>query len=133
MEQSLQPGENKCGMIVWRMEYFPPECPSGREVSPNPNNPQRRINPFKIIIIANDITFLSGSFAPEEDMTFYKASELARRLGNIAYCRLASHASAGIPRIYISANSGARIGLADEVKNAFRVCHPFFFFFGVFL
>ena len=26
-----------------------------------------------------------------------------------------------IPRIYISANSGARIGLADEVTSLFRV------------
>ena len=27
----------------------------------------------------------------------------------------------GIPRIYLAANSGARIGLAEEVKHAFRV------------
>ena len=27
----------------------------------------------------------------------------------------------GLPRIYISANSGARIGLADEVKSVFKV------------
>lgn len=27
----------------------------------------------------------------------------------------------GVPRIYISANSGARIGLAEEVKALFRV------------
>ena len=38
---------------------------------------------------------------------FFKASELARKLG--------------IPRIYISANSGARIGIAEEVMAVFRV------------
>jgi len=32
----------------------------------------------------------------------------------------------GLPRIYISANSGARIGLAEEVKSLFKVawCDP---------
>ena len=29
--------------------------------------------------------------------------------------------SQGIPFVYISANSGARIGLAEEVKHQFRV------------
>lgn len=27
----------------------------------------------------------------------------------------------GVPRIYLAANSGARIGLADEVKDQFKV------------
>ena len=27
----------------------------------------------------------------------------------------------GLPRVYISANSGARIGLAEEIKNLFRI------------
>ena len=39
--------------------------------------------------------------------SFQKASELAR--------------SRGLPRIYISANSGARIGLAEEIKHLYRV------------
>ena len=38
---------------------------------------------------------------------FQKASVMAR--------------SQGIPFVYISANSGARIGLAEEVKHQFRV------------
>lgn len=29
--------------------------------------------------------------------------------------------SEGLPRIYIAANSGARIGLAEELKTLFRV------------
>lgn len=57
-----------------------PEYPNGRE----------------IVVIANDITFKIGSFGPEEDMLFLKASEFARE-----------HK---LPRVYIAANSGARIG-----------------------
>ncbi|XP_022081008.1 acetyl-CoA carboxylase-like isoform X4 [Acanthaster planci] len=84
-------GENRIGMVAWKFTFVTPEYPEGRDV----------------IIIANDITFKIGSFGPEEDRLFEKASELARSLG--------------IPRIYLSANSGARIGLAEEVKQRFKV------------
>ena len=40
-------------------------------------------------------------------MLFQRASELARQ-----------HK---LPRIYLAANSGARIGLAEEIKHLFRV------------
>ena len=40
-------------------------------------------------------------------MPVQKASELARQ--------------EGLPRIYIAANSGARIGLANEVKSLFKI------------
>ncbi|KND02645.1 uncharacterized protein SPPG_01732 [Spizellomyces punctatus DAOM BR117] len=92
VETVREPGENTCGMVAWDFELFTPEYPEGRH----------------IVIVANDITFNIGSFGPMEDLVFFKASEYARRLG--------------IPRIYISANSGARIGLADEVINHFNVC-----------
>jgi acetyl-CoA carboxylase/biotin carboxylase 1 len=78
-------------MIAWKLSFMTPEFPSGRDV----------------ILIANDITFKIGSFGTEEDQLFKKASELARKLG--------------IPRIYLSANSGARIGLAEELKDMFKV------------
>lgn len=68
-----------------------PEYPEGRD----------------IIVICNDITHMIGSFGPQEDELFLRASELAR--------------VEGIPRIYIAANSGARIGLAEEVKHMFQV------------
>ncbi|CAF0748849.1 unnamed protein product [Brachionus calyciflorus] len=84
-------GENNNGMIAWRMSIKTPEYPQGRD----------------IIVIANDITYKIGSFGMEEDIVFKKASELARKLA--------------IPRIYISANSGARIGLADELKEMFQI------------
>ncbi|RKO91753.1 acetyl-CoA carboxylase [Blyttiomyces helicus] len=86
-----EPGSNTCGMVAWDMELFTPEYPEGRH----------------IVVIANDITFNQGSFGTVEDLLFYRASEYARKLG--------------IPRIYISANSGARIGLASEVLSRFQI------------
>ncbi|XP_048578343.1 acetyl-CoA carboxylase-like isoform X1 [Nematostella vectensis] len=86
------PGENAIGMIAWRMECMTVE-----------SAPARR----QFIVVANDITHMIGSFAPQEDLLFKKASELAR--------------SEGIPFIYIAANSGARIGVAEEVKHVFQV------------
>ena len=60
-----------------------------------------------MIVISNDITIAIGSFGPKEDALFQRASELARKLR--------------IPRIYLAANSGARMGLAREVQDTFRV------------
>ncbi|XP_016913942.1 acetyl-CoA carboxylase isoform X3 [Apis cerana] len=92
VEQKRLPGENNIGMVAWRLRLYTPEYPiTGRD----------------IILIANDLTHLIGSFGPKEDLVFFKASERARQLG--------------IPRIYFSANSGARIGLAEEVKGLFRI------------
>lgn len=54
----------QCGMVAWRMKLSTPEYPDGRE----------------IILIANDLTFLIGSFGPREDILFNKASILARQL-----------------------------------------------------
>ncbi|KAI0339517.1 hypothetical protein BDW22DRAFT_1361595 [Trametopsis cervina] len=82
-------GNNTCGMVGWVFTLHTPEYPHGR----------------KAVVIANDITYKIGSFGPEEDNFFHLASEYAR-----------DH---GIPRIYLSANSGARIGLAEEVMPLF--------------
>ncbi|KAK2176007.1 hypothetical protein NP493_691g01001 [Ridgeia piscesae] len=84
-------GENQIGMVAWRMTMKTPEFPEGRD----------------IIVLANDITYMIGSFSPKEDMLFKMASELARKQG--------------LPRIYLAANSGARLGLAEEIKHLFRV------------
>ncbi|RLU22271.1 hypothetical protein DMN91_004549 [Ooceraea biroi] len=91
VEQKRLPGENDIGMIAWRLTLYTPEYPDGRD----------------IILIANDLTFMIGSFGVREDLVFYRASEKARQLG--------------CPRIYFAANSGARIGLAEEVKALFRI------------
>lgn len=84
-EVSREAGTNTHGMVGWLVTAKTPEYPKGR----------------RFIIIANDITFKIGSFGPLEDKFFFKCTELARRLG--------------IPRIYLSANSGARIGMAEEL------------------
>jgi len=84
-EVNREHGNNTIGMVGWIVTAKTPEYPRGR----------------RFIIIANDITFKIGSFGPQEDKFFHKCSELARKLG--------------IPRIYLSANSGARIGLAEEI------------------
>ncbi|CAM9927826.1 unnamed protein product, partial [Ectocarpus sp. 4 AP-2014] len=84
-------GTNKVGMLAWHVMMRTPEYPEGRE----------------IVVIANDVTFQSGSFGVAEDDFFLAASEYARKLG--------------LPRIYISSNSGARIGLVEELKPKFKV------------
>ncbi|XP_076323761.1 acetyl-CoA carboxylase-like [Tachypleus tridentatus] len=91
VEQKRLPGENDIGMVAWKITLCTPEYASGRDV----------------IVISNDITYMIGTFAPKEDLLFLKASEKARALG--------------IPRLYIAANSGARIGLAEEIKHLFQV------------
>jgi len=91
VEVNREPGANTIGMVGWIVTAKTPEYPRGR----------------RFIIIANDITFKIGSFGPQEDKFFHKCSELARKLG--------------IPRIYLSANSGARIGMAEEVIPHFSV------------
>eukprot|EP00066_Takifugu_rubripes_P024799 XP_011614065.1 PREDICTED: acetyl-CoA carboxylase 2 isoform X2 [Takifugu rubripes] len=91
VQMNRLPGDNDVGMVAFRMKMKTPEYPEGRD----------------IIVICNDITHMIGSFGPQEDELFLKASALAR--------------AEGIPRIYIAANSGARIGLAEEIKHMFQV------------
>uniref|UniRef100_A0A3Q3IDI1 acetyl-CoA carboxylase n=1 Tax=Monopterus albus TaxID=43700 RepID=A0A3Q3IDI1_MONAL len=91
VQMNRLPGGNEIGMVAWRMTLRTPEYPAGRE----------------IIVISNDITHKIGSFGPQEDVLFLRASEMARE--------------SGIPRIYIAANSGARIGLAEEIRHMFQV------------
>ncbi|KAH3678328.1 hypothetical protein WICMUC_001561 [Wickerhamomyces mucosus] len=90
-EVSRDAGANSIGMVGFKVLAKTPEYPRGRQ----------------FLIVANDITFKIGSFGPQEDHFFNKVTELARKLG--------------IPRIYLSANSGARIGIADELVPLFQV------------
>ena len=78
-------------MVGWVLNMKTPEYPEGREV----------------VLIANDVTVQSGSFGVEEDEFFYKASKMAR--------------AKKLPRLYISCNSGARIGLVDELKGKLNI------------
>jgi acetyl-CoA carboxylase/biotin carboxylase 1 len=85
------PGNNQIGMLAWHTILKTPQYPQGREV----------------IIIANDVTVQTGSFGVLEDDFFYKISEYARHRG--------------LPKVFISCNAGARIGLVDELKSKFKI------------
>merc|ERR1711937_39157 len=61
----------------------------------------------EVVFIANDVTVQSGSFGVPEDEIFYKASKYARENK--------------MPRLYISCNAGARIGLVDELKSKINI------------
>jgi len=91
VEVDRAPGNNAFGMVGWVFTLRTPEYPNGR----------------KVVVVANDITYKIGSFGPTEDQFFYLVTQYAR--------------ARGLPRIYLSANSGARIGLAEEVLNLFSV------------
>ena len=84
-------GTNKEGMVAWLVTMKTPEYPDGREV----------------VFVANDVTVQSGSFGVPEDEIFFKASKYAREKK--------------IPRVYIACNSGARIGLVDDLKPKFNI------------
>jgi acetyl-CoA carboxylase/biotin carboxylase 1 len=91
VKEKRYPGSNKIGMLAWLTTLKTPQYPEGRQV----------------VFIANDVTVQSGSFGVQEDEFFYKASEYAR--------------VRGLPRVFISCNSGARIGLVDDLKPKFKV------------
>jgi len=91
VQQQRGAGANDVGMVAWLMELKTTEYPNGRQV----------------VLIANDITHKAGSFGTREDVVFKMASEFAR--------------DRRIPRLYVAANSGARIGLAEGVRKAYRV------------
>ncbi|KAH6919057.1 acetyl CoA carboxylase [Coprinopsis sp. MPI-PUGE-AT-0042] len=88
-EVNRAPGNNTFGMVAWTFTMRTPEFPEGR----------------KAIVVAHDITFKIGSVGPVEDQFFYLVTQYARQHG--------------LPRIYLSANSGARIGVAEEVIPLF--------------
>ena len=85
------PGQNNVGMIAWIWTMKVPEKTEGRQV----------------VVIANDASHSAGSFGPKEDAVFKAATELGLKRK--------------LPIIYLSVNSGARFGLAEEVRNKFKV------------
>ncbi|GJJ11159.1 hypothetical protein Clacol_005391 [Clathrus columnatus] len=89
-EVDRAPGNNSCGMVAWVFTLYTPEFSEGR----------------RIVVIANDITFKIGSFGPQEDEFFHLVSQYARQYG--------------LPRVYLSANSGARLGIAEELFPLFE-------------
>lgn len=84
-------GSNTVGMVAWSLHMVTPECPSGRTV----------------LVVVNDVTHGAGSFGVREDAVFKAVTDRA--------------AAERLPLVYLAANSGARIGVAEEVRAAFRV------------
>ncbi|KAG6370295.1 ClpP/crotonase-like domain-containing protein [Boletus reticuloceps] len=58
-----------------------------------------------VVVIVNDIAYKIRSFGPIEDQFSYPVTKYPR--------------ARGLPRIHLSTNSGARIGLAEDVMNLF--------------
>jgi len=86
------PGQNDVGVVAWVATLWTPEYPTtGR----------------RVVVVANDITVKAGSFGTREDKVFDLASRYSR--------------ARGLPRLYVAANSGARIGLSTRVRDAMRV------------
>ena len=90
-EASRIAGSNDIGMVAWQCFMKTPEYPDGRE----------------IVLVGNDCTFMSGSFGVKEDDFYFAVSQYART-------------KEAFP-VYIASNSGARIGLVEELKPYFKV------------
>ncbi len=111
VEGHCYPGHNTIGMVAWKLKVEKIQTVifaskigllfSQLKTLEYPKNGR------EIVVIANDISHSIGSFGPKEDLMFYRASEYAR--------------ARKIPRIYIAANSGARIGIANEVLRLVKV------------
>jgi acetyl-CoA carboxylase/biotin carboxylase 1 len=91
VESDRPVSSNNIGMVAWSMNMCTPEFPDGRTV----------------LIVSNDVTFSAGSFGPREDVFFKAVTDFA--------CK------EKLPLVYLAANSGARIGVAEEVRACFRV------------
>ncbi|ANQ09769.1 Biotin carboxylase subunit of acetyl CoA carboxylase [Plasmodium coatneyi] len=91
LSDKLNVGQNKLSVIGLLMNVRTVEYKEGRDV----------------IFIINDITTHGGSFSVVEDQLFYAISSYAREKK--------------IPRIYISCNSGARIGLYSFLMDKIQV------------
>eukprot|EP01083_Nonionella_stella_P020289 56238_1 len=85
--------QNKIAMVAWKVHMKTPQFPDGRS----------------IIIVANDITIKAGTFSHEEDLLYNAACNMAQE--------------EGLPFIFLAANSGARIGLSQEIKDKFLVSY----------
>lgn len=84
------PAHNTIGMVAWQLELATPEYPAGRP----------------LYLVANDVTLQAGSFGPAEDALFAAVSRRA--------------CAERTPLLYVSSNSGARLGLASEPLDVFR-------------
>lgn len=88
----------ECGILAWLVTFY-----SALYWSPETQS----CPPRSFVLVANDITHSAGSFSVPENNLFKASCALARE----------KH----IPFIYVSSNSGARIGLCDASMEKFLV------------
>lgn len=105
-------GMNDVGMVAWLVTLKTVEYPSVSGLCSLSAEfcflcPNRSLQGREIVLISNDITHKAGSFGTREDVVFKLASEFARERR--------------IPRLFVAANAGARIGLAEGIKKVFKV------------
>ncbi|KII67787.1 Acetyl-CoA carboxylase [Thelohanellus kitauei] len=86
-----EPALNTLGFVCWKFKIS--GLPHGLTI--------------KFIVVASDITFMNGSFSLAEANLFAAASRMAR------YKK--------VPFVFICCCNGARIGMADEIKNIFKI------------
>jgi acetyl-CoA carboxylase / biotin carboxylase 1 len=84
-------GSNDVGVVVWLMTLRTPEWPQGRQT----------------LAVANDITFSVGAFGPREHAVFRAVCDFA--------------VQSRLPLLYLAANSGALVGLDQELKRTVQV------------
>jgi acetyl-CoA carboxylase / biotin carboxylase 1 len=94
-ETDRPPCKNTIGMVAWKLRLRTPEVEDEEDGF------------REIYLVANDITFKAGSFGVDEDALYNEVSKHARKFG--------------LPFIYVAANSGARIGMASELKSILNV------------
>ena len=92
LAQVVRPvGQNDVGVVAWVLTLKTPEWPHGRQ----------------IVAVANDITFGAGAFGPKEHAVFRAVCDYA--------------VAQRMPLVYLAANSGARVGLDQQLKKLLQV------------
>lgn len=91
VEIRREPALNDVGIVVW--EFTLSDLPFNLE--------------SQFLVVSTDITFKNGSFSEREAKLYAAACHLAR--------------TKGIPFIFCCCSNGARIGMADEIKDLYKV------------
>lgn len=125
LNKRMEKGCDDRGMVAWEMHLWTPDAPHGRKV------PVLFLPCFifilanlQIVLISNDITFQTGTFAMKEHSLYQKVSEGHNRIKyfvNFFWQASEYSRTNALPRVYVSANSGARIGFASDVKNRLKI------------
>ncbi|KOB59824.1 Acetyl-coA carboxylase, partial [Operophtera brumata] len=122
VEGTRLPGQNNVSTI--RGAYGGDNVTSAVELVVEPDGERRCPEGRDIILIANDLTYFMGSFGPQEDWVFYKASAYARELKiprvksefNVAWID-SERPDRGFKYLYLSPESFSKLGPLGSVKT----------------